>query len=295
MRDIFYLELAKKTEEIHQKEKHLTEEEKRENNLLLLDAIDQIVYLSNVGRKEGLLALEESVYQMDEYKDNIKKMVLYICDAYAPELIEEMTLMRYMVKAPKDYEGLKMLLQLNGVLSVQMGENPRVIEEKLLSMVPDGVIEIYRERNAANIKSLYELKLDEKYMGKLEKLYHGELNVKIAEIGFPEVFELDYLIKHLADRSLQRGLREIDNADLELALKGLSGEARKRVFDNMSKRLSIMIVEDMEDMGNYRTVRIGEAIKKILHMFIRLIDRYDINCEESDEIFEFYQKYKSKL
>lgn len=52
------------------------------------------------------------------------------------------------------------------------------------------------------------------------------------------VFE-DILL--LDDRSIQRVLRDVENADLELALKSSTEEVQNVIFRNLSKRLAAMI------------------------------------------------------
>lgn len=293
MRDIFYVELGKRAEEIRQMELAATPEETQTRNLHLLETIDEIVHLSNVGRKEGLLALECTAYEMVESsKKYIKNMIELVVDGTDPKLVEEICLMKYMANGIKAYEGLEYMLQMVGILAIQQGENPRVIQEKLLAMIPDEAEDIFRKREAEEIKSWYEQKTEDIDMSKVEKLYTGELNTKIVEQGYPELEKLDYLLMHIEDRSLQRALREIDNADLELAMKGLSGEGRQRIFINMSKRLCIMIAEDMENMGRGRKSEIGEAAQKIYGIFMRLMDCYEIMANESDEIYALYQEYK---
>lgn len=53
----------------------------------------------------------------------------------------------------------------------------------------------------------------------------------------------------LDDRAIQRVLRDVDNNDLGIALKGANEEVQNVIFKNLSKRLSAMIKEDMEFMG----------------------------------------------
>lgn len=293
MKDIFYVELAKRHEEIRQMKQTVKSEEIQTINQHLLEIIDEITYLSNIGRKEGLLALECTAFNMDKSSKKYMKMLIeLIVDGTDPMLVEEICLMKYMANGFQAYDGLEYLMQMVGGLAIQQGENPRLIEEKLLAMVPDEVENIFRKRREEKIKSWYEQKNDDVDMSKVELLYAGELNTEIVNEGYPELEKLDHLVKQITDRSLQRALREIDNADIELALKGMSGEGRRRVFINMSKRLCVMVAQDMEEMGRGRKCDIGEAAQKIYGIFMRLMDCYEIYPEESDEVYNLYQEYK---
>ena len=53
----------------------------------------------------------------------------------------------------------------------------------------------------------------------------------------------------LNGRSIQRFLREVDNSQLAVALKGTSEQVQNIIFSNMSKRMAEMIKEDIEYMG----------------------------------------------
>jgi len=63
---------------------------------------------------------------------------------------------------------------------------------------------------------------------------------------------------------------------LTLALKGASEEVKKRIFDNMSKRQSEMIKEDMEYMGPVRLKDVEEAQQKIVNIIRKLEDAGEI-------------------
>ena len=87
------------------------------------------------------------------------------------------------------------------------------------------------------------------------------------------VFE-DILL--LDDRAIQRVLRDVDNNDLGIALKGANEEVQNVIFKNMSKRLSAMIKEDMEFMGPVRMKDVEEAQQKIVGVIRKLEDAAEI-------------------
>lgn len=83
-------------------------------------------------------------------------------------------------------------------------------------------------------------------------------------------------IVSIDDRSIQRIIRDIENADLQLALKVSSEEVRESIFRNMSKRMSDAFKEEMEFMGPVRLRDVEEAQTRIVSTIRRL--------EESGEI-----------
>ncbi|WP_213583857.1 flagellar motor switch protein FliG [Paenibacillus sp. J2TS4] len=83
-------------------------------------------------------------------------------------------------------------------------------------------------------------------------------------------------IVNLDNRSIQRIIRDIENTDLQLALKVASEEVRESIFSNMSKRMSDTFKEEMEYMGPVRLRDVEEAQTRIVATIRRL--------EESGEI-----------
>ena len=71
-------------------------------------------------------------------------------------------------------------------------------------------------------------------------------------------------------------LRDVDNNDLALALKGANEQVQNAIFNNLSKRLAVMIKEDMEFMGPVRMKDVEEAQQKIVNIIRRLEDSGDI-------------------
>ena len=87
------------------------------------------------------------------------------------------------------------------------------------------------------------------------------------------VFE-DILL--LDDRAIQRVLRDVENSDLAIALKGANDEVKGAILKNLSKRLAAMIEEDMEFMGPVRMKDVEEAQQKIVAVIRKLEDSAEI-------------------
>ncbi len=83
-------------------------------------------------------------------------------------------------------------------------------------------------------------------------------------------------ISKLSNQAIQRVLKEIDNNDLALALKGATEEVKKSVFNNISKRLQEMIVDDLEVMGPVRVRDVEAAQQKIVNVIRQLEDAGEI-------------------
>ena len=146
----------------------------------------------------------------------------------------------------------------------------KVLESKLSSLVNqdyaiiggvDAVVEILNTVDRGTEKHIMEtLEIEE-----------PELADEIRKKMF--VFE-DILL--LDDRAIQRVLRDVDNNDLAIALKGSNEQVQNAIFNNMSKRLAVMIREDMEFMGPVRMKDVEEAQQKIVNIIRKLEDSAEI-------------------
>lgn len=111
----------------------------------------------------------------------------------------------------------------------------------------------------------------EKHIMETLEIEEPELADEIRKKMF--VFE-DILL--LDDRAIQRVLRDVDNNDLGLALKGSNEQVQGAIFNNLSKRLATMIKEDMEFMGPVRMKDVEEAQQKIVNIIRKLEDSGEI-------------------
>ena len=83
-------------------------------------------------------------------------------------------------------------------------------------------------------------------------------------------------IVNLDNRSIQRIIRDVENADLQLALKVASEEVREVIFKNMSKRMAETFREEMEYMGPVRLRDVEEAQTRIVSTIRRLEETGEI-------------------
>ena len=83
-------------------------------------------------------------------------------------------------------------------------------------------------------------------------------------------------IVNLDNRSIQRIIRDIENMDLQLALKVASEEVREVIFRNMSKRMAEQFKEEMEYMGPVRLRDVEEAQTRIVATIRRLEEAGEI-------------------
>ena len=80
----------------------------------------------------------------------------------------------------------------------------------------------------------------------------------------------------LSNRDVQSVLKEVDQKELGIALKGCSEELKSHIFANLSKRLAAMIQEDMDYMGPIRRSDMEESQQKIVNIVRRLQESGEI-------------------
>lgn len=80
----------------------------------------------------------------------------------------------------------------------------------------------------------------------------------------------------LDDRSMQRVLRDVDNRDLALALRGASTAVRDHIFKNVSQRAAETLREELESGSPVRLRTVEEAQQKVVSVVRRLEDEEEI-------------------
>lgn len=145
-----------------------------------------------------------------------------------------------------------------------------VLERKLASLANQDYTIVGGVDAIVNILNTVDRGTEKHIMEALE-IEEPELADEIRKKMF--VFE-DILL--LDDRAIQRVLRDVDNNDLEIALKGSNEEVKNVVLKNLSKRLAAMIEEDIEFMGPVRMKDVEEAQQKIVAIIRKLEDSAEI-------------------
>lgn len=149
-------------------------------------------------------------------------------------------------------------------------EVEKILESKLASLVNQDYTIIGGVDAVVDILNTVDRGTEKHIMETLE-IEEPELADEIRKKMF--VFE-DILL--LDDRNIQRVLRDVDNNELAIALKGSNEQVQNAIFNNLSKRLATMIKEDMEFMGPVRMKDVEEAQQKIVNIIRKLEDSAEI-------------------
>lgn len=199
----------------------------------------------------------------DEHPQTIALILSYLSSAQASVIISSL--------APdKQADVARRIAQMDRTSPDVIKEVEKVLERKLVSLVNQDYTIVGGVDSIVDILNTVDRGTEKHIMETLE-IEEPELADEIRRKMF--VFE-DIL--SLDDKSIQRVLREVDNNELAIALKGSNEEVQSVIFNNLSKRLATMIKEDMDFMGPIRLKDVEEAQQKIVNIIRKLEDSAEI-------------------
>jgi len=199
----------------------------------------------------------------DEHPQTIALILSYLPSSQASAIISGLS-------PDKQADVAKRIATMDRTSPDVIKEVEKILERKLASLVNqdytivggvDAIVEILNTVDRGTEKHIMEtLEIEDPELA-------DEIRKKM--FVFEDILSLD-------DRSIQRVLREVDNNELAVALKGATEEVQNVIFNNMSKRLAAMIKEDMEYMGPVRMKDVEEAQQRIVNIIRKLEDSSEI-------------------
>jgi len=199
----------------------------------------------------------------DEHPQTIALILSYLSAAQSSMIVSALP-------AEKQADVAKRIAQMDRTSPDVIKQVEKVLERKLSSLVNqdytivggvDAIVEILNSVDRGTEKHIMEtLEVEEPELA-------DEIRKKM--FVFEDILSLD-------DRAIQRVLRDVDNGTLALALKGATEEVQNVILNNLSKRLAVMIKEDMEYMGPVRMKDVEEAQQKIVNIIRKLEDSAEI-------------------
>ena len=100
------------------------------------------------------------------------------------------------------------------------------------------------------------------------------------------MFVFDDLLK-LDDKSIQALLREVDNSQWSVALKGASEEIKQKILGNLSQKAAELLREEMEYLGPVKVSDVEAMQQQIVDTVRRLEDAGDIQVMSGGEAEQF--------
>lgn len=145
-----------------------------------------------------------------------------------------------------------------------------VLEKKLSNLVTQDYTKAGGVQSVVEILNAVDRGTEKHIMENLE-MSDPELaeEIKKRMFVFEDIISLD-------STAIQRFIRDIENNDLAIALKGSTDEVKEVILSNMSKRMAEMISEDMEFMGPVRLRDVEEAQQKVVNVIRKLEEAGEI-------------------
>jgi hypothetical protein len=225
-------------------------EEKQE----CLNLVSELIALSKVARRNGLLALVP--YAENSASFLLRNGLQLVVDGVNPQITREV-LESYIQSG--DYRGKDLLerclilegllercLILEGVAGIQKGLHPKVAKEYLLSFLGEESYAVFEE--------IYEDPNKDTIEAYLQKL-------GATDTATPSSTEsqLDAIIIKLNNDEIEKFLMEINTGDLAKAIKGLGGQAQIRLFNNLSRKAAAALKDVLDDLDSMDESEIKDA------------------------------------
>jgi AraC-like DNA-binding protein len=218
--------------------------------------LEQMLELSQKARKHGLFSLESETPAAGSVF--LRKAIQLVVDGIEPETVRTV-LTNYILLG--DFRGkqlLERLLILEGILSIQAGENPHVIKEKLSSFFGEDFVP----------------EIEKHYGGKLEnpvdKIRTYCDKIRSAKPLSPMTELLEKPLTGLPERSLQRLLRELEADVIAKALKGSGGKVQAAVLKNLSQQIAVQVIDEINGLDPVEPPEIARCQEQILKTIEKL-------------------------
>lgn len=286
MNTLLYSELRAKVREIQAVVQEKGEAEEKRCQADITAAMKNIVELCRIAGREGLLSMEDSVPKLaEDCGTHCADILQLIVDGTDPKQVEEVGLTAYFAQDMRAEKGLIYLLYLKGLLLIQSGESPHVLEHQLKEMVSTAVAEGC-EANAED--SRVDVFTASVNTNRMKRMCSEPLAWDLRESGYFIIKLADYILIHMEDRDLQNFLQKTENEDLVPVLQGISGTARMHVFQCMSTRRASMLAEEISTEKDPEKERILAATERMVNALFKLR-----GGRSGNDNLDKYKKYES--
>lgn len=113
----------------------------------------------------------------------------------------------------------------------------------------------------------------------------GEENPELSRDIRERLFTVDD-IHRVADRDVQKGLRDMGERDMALLLKGKSQAFRDKLLANVSQSKRTIVLEEYDIMGTVRRDEADKATKSFLEYFKRRWENGDLVLEGDEDLVD---------
>jgi flagellar motor switch protein FliG len=134
----------------------------------------------------------------------------------------------------------------------------------------------------ANILNRTAVSVSKEIMSEIEEL-DEDVALEIKRL----MFLFDDIIL-LADKDIQRILKEVDRKDLALSLKIAEDSVKDKVFKNMSERAADLLKEELQFMGPVKLKEVESAQARVVDLIKMLEEQEEISLNMRGSSQEVY-------
>jgi len=198
-----------------------------------------------------------------EHPQTIALVLSYITPKQAADVLAELP-------AERQTDIVRRVANMGSTSPEYVKEAERILERKLTSMGYadqiavggiDAIVDIINSIDRGTERNILE-----------------SLDIEDAELAEDirkKLFVFEDIAK-LSSQAIQRTLKEINTADLAMALKNATAGVSQAIMNNISKRLQEMLIDDMEVMGPVRVRDVEEAQQRIVNVIRKLEENREI-------------------
>jgi|DewCreStandDraft_4_1066084.scaffolds.fasta_scaffold00059_87 flagellar motor switch protein FliG len=203
------------------------------------------------------------LFIQEEHPQTVALIVSHLPPEKASEILSGLP-------AARQVEVVKRIAAMEQTSPEVVQEIERGLETRLAGIVSERMQKTGGVECVANILNFVDRGTEKGILASLEES-DAEMVEQIRRLMF--VFE-DILMVN--DKGVQTMLKEVDSADLAMALRTASDELRQKIFRNMSERAGQLLKEEIEYMGPVRLSDVEAAQRKVVDVVRRLEDAGEI-------------------
>lgn len=224
-------------------------------------------FLSDIGFEQILLLLK------NESAPTVSLILPYLEARKAAQVIEHLP-------ADIQKEVVRRIARIERIDQEVIRRIEEILKERIRAQGRVVTQEIDGRSALAEILKHMDLSSEEKILEELDN-FDPELSQAVKD----KVFTIDLILK-IDDTELQTILRDYDDREIAVILKGKSEPIASKIIDNVSSRRASLIGEEMTALGRMRRVDVDKATKEFLDYLIELDDQRKISIHWDDRLIE---------
>lgn len=229
----------------------------------ILDGVRQSMSSVPFGFLQKAGAQNLLTFIVEEHPQTIALIMSHMPTALAAEVLSGLP-------AGKQLEVIRRVAHMEQTSPEVIRDVEKSLEGRMLSTLNQHLEKAGGVQMVAQILNVTDRMTNKGILENLEQ-EDGELVDKIRRL----MFVFDDLLK-LDDRAIQSLLKEVDNSQWALALKGASEELKAKVLSNLSQRAAALLREEMEYLGPVRLSDVETMQQQIVDTVRRLEDSGEI-------------------